>query len=335
MKKIRVIIAGFGNVGRGVMASIANNPDMELAGIASRSPERVKKELGETVPVVALADVEKWSKTLSPDVVILCGGSKSDLPQQGPELCRYVNTVDSFDNHSRIPEYFKAMDEAAQKGGNVAVISTGWDPGIFSLERVLGNSFIPGARAYGFYGMGPAGGLSMGHSDALRTIKGVKDARQFTHAIPGAVEKVRKGENPALTAGDMHSREWFVVLEEGADPAEVTKAIVEMPGYFEPYDTTVNFISQEELDANYKGFPHDGIVITAGTTGTGEKHPALAEYRCVWGSNPEATANVLVAHARAAARMAQEGRKGAFTILDIPASYFSTLSREELLKNWM
>ena len=335
MKKIRVMIAGFGNVGRGVMASISNNPDMELAGIASRSPERVKKEVGGSVPVVALADVKEWSKSIAPDVVILCGGSKSDLPQQGPELCKFVNTVDSFDNHSRIPEYFKAMDDSAQAAGKVAVISTGWDPGIFSLERVLGNSFIPGARAYGFYGMGPAGGLSMGHSDALRTVKGVKDARQFTHAIASAVDKARKGENPQFTPGDMHSRECFVVLEKGADPAEVTKAIVEMPGYFEPYDTTVNFVSQEELDSNYKGFPHDGVVITAGLTGKDEKHPALAEYRCVWGSNPEATANVLVAHARAVARLAAEGRKGAFTILDIPASYFSTLSREELLKHWM
>ena len=335
MKKNRVMIAGFGNVGRGVMASIRNNPDMELIGIASRSPERVKKELGDALPVVKLADVSVWSRELSPDAVILCGGSKADLPQQGPELCKYVNTIDSFDNHSRIPEYFKAMDDAARASGHVSVISTGWDPGIFSLERVLGNSFIPGARAYGFYGMGPAGGLSMGHSDALRTIKGVKDARQYTHAIPDAVEKVRRGENPALEPGDMHSRECFVVLEPGADPAEVTKAIVSMPGYFEPYDTTVNFVSQEELDTVYKGFPHDGTVITAGVTGNKEKHTALAEYRCAWGSNPEATANVLVAHARAVIRLAAEGRKGAFTILDIPASYFSLLSREELLKHWM
>ena len=337
MEKIKVMIAGFGNVGRGVMASISNNPDMELAGIASRSPERVKKELAGTgIQVVDLADVENWSKSIAPDVVILCGGSKSDLPKQGPELCKYVNTVDSFDNHSCIPEYFKAMDEAASDAGHVSVISTGWDPGIFSLERVLGNAFIPGARAYGFYGMGPQGGLSMGHSDALRTIKGIKDARQFTHAIPEAVEKVRRGENPDFTPGDMHTRECFVVLEEGADPAEVTREIVEMPGYFAPYDTTVNFVSQEDLDNNYKGFPHDGIVITAGKTGTGDNvNSALAEYRCVWGSNPQATANVLVAHARAVARLADEGCCGAFTILDIPASYFSPLSREELLKKWM
>ena len=218
MEKIRVVIAGFGNVGRGVLASIRNNPDMELVGVVSRSPERVKKELAD-IPVMPIADSEAWLAAFRPDVAILCGGSKNDLPKQGPMMAKLVNTVDSFDNHSRIPEYFAEMDAAAKAAGHVSVISTGWDPGIFSLERVLGGAFIPGARAYGFYGLGPKGGLSMGHSDALRTIPGVKDARQFTHAIPEAIERVRRGENPDFQPGDMHTRECFVVVEEGADKA--------------------------------------------------------------------------------------------------------------------
>lgn len=332
MDKIRVVVVGYGNVGRGVICSLKNNPDFELVGVVSRSPERVKKQLGD-VPVVSVDDIAGWRDALRPDVAILCGGSKDDLPKQGPEFAKFITTVDSFDNHSRIPEYFHTMDKVAQESGHVSVISTGWDPGIFSLERVLGGAFLPGARAYGFYGLGPKGGLSMGHSDALRTIPGVKDARQYTHAVPEAIERIRKGENPAFEAGDMHTRECFVVLEEGADREAITKTILSMPGYFAPYKTTVNFVSQAELDEKYKGFPHDGLVIAAGKTGSG--NPALVEYRCQWGSNPEATGNVLVAHARAAVRMAREGRKGAFTILDIPASYFTRLDREELLSHWM
>ena len=332
MQKIRVMIVGYGNVGRGVCRSIQNNPDMELAGVVSRSPDRVRRELP-GVTVMDVRDVEGWKSALRPDVAILCGGSKDDLPKQGPEFAAHITTVDSFDNHSRITEYFASMDRVAKEAGHVSVISTGWDPGIFSLERVLGGAFIPGARAYGFYGLGEKGGLSMGHSDALRTIPGVKDARQYTHAIPEAIERVRNGENPAFEPGDMHTRECFVVLEEGADPEKVTRAIVEMPGYFAPYRTRVHFISQQELDEKYRGFPHDGLAIAVGSTGDG--NGARVEYRCVWGSNPEATANVLVAHARAAVRLAKEGRTGAFTILDIPAAYFTTLSREELLKHWM
>ena len=332
MSEIRVVISGFGNVGRGVLASLRNNPDMKLAGIISRSPERVKKEVPD-IEVLNVADTEKWLAEFKPDVVILCGGSKNDLPEWGPRMAELVNTVDSFDNHSQVPEYFAKMNEAATKSGHVSVISTGWDPGIFSLERVLAGAFIPGARAYGFYGLGEKGGLSMGHSDALRTIKGVKDARQYTHAIPESIEKIRNGENPVFTPGDMHTRECFVVAEEGADREEIVKNICEMPGYFAPYKTSVNFVSQQELDTKFAGFPHDGLAIAAGTTGNGNS--ARVEYRCVWGSNPEATGNVLVAHARAVARLAKEGRKGAMTILDIPASYFTSLPREELLKHWI
>lgn len=326
------MIVGYGNVGRGVMASLKNQPDMELVGIVSRSPERVKKSVTD-LPVYPVGDSDTWLRELRPDVAILCGGSKDDLPKQGPEFCKLVNTVDSFDNHSRIPEYFALMDESAKKAGHVSVISTGWDPGIFSLERVLGGAFLPGSRAYGFYGLGPAGGLSMGHSDALRTIPGVVDARQYTHAVPEAVERVRRGENPDFGPGDMHTRECFVVLAPDADREKVLQQIVTMPGYFAPYQTKVNFVSQEELNAKCAGFPHDGLVITAGKTGAGNS--ALAEYRCQWGSNPEATGNVLVAHARAVYRLAQEKRSGAFTILDIPPAYFSRCDRAELLKKWM
>ena len=329
MSAIRIVVAGYG---RGVLAALKNNPDMGAVGIVSRSPERVKKSFDE-LPVLPLNDIENWVRELRPDVAILCGGSKDDLPVQGPEICKYVNTVDSFDNHSRIPDYFNTMNAAASASGKTAVISTGWDPGIFSLERTLGSAFLPGSRAYGFYGLGEKGGLSMGHSDALRTIPGVKDARQYTHAIPEAIERIRRGENPEFTPGDMHTRECFVVLEDGADEKKITAQIKSMPGYFAPYKTTVKFISQEELDANHKGFPHDGLVIAAAQTGNGNQ--ASVEYRCTWGSNPEATGNVMVAHARAAARLAAEQRSGAFTILDIPPAYFSSMSREELLARYM
>ncbi len=334
MSKTRVLIVGYGNIGRGVRQAIMNNADMELAGIVSRSPERVKAEVGSDIAVMHVDDVAAWKAALTPDIAILCGGSKSDLPAQGPVLCQEITTVDSFDNHSAIPEYFAKMDSAATSAGNVAVISTGWDPGIFSLERVLANAFLPGSRAYGFYGLTPSGGLSMGHSDALRTLDGVIDARQYTHAIPEAIDRIRQGENPNYTACEMHTRECFVVAEPNADLAAIEANIKSMPGYFAPYETTVNFVSQEELDTKYAGFPHDGCVVASGSTGVAN-NSATIEYRCAWGSNPEATANVLIAHARAAVRLAKEGKKGAFTILDFPASYLSIHSRETLLKDWM
>ncbi len=331
MDKIRVMIVGYGNVGRGVIASLSNQPDMELVGIVSRSPERVAKAT--TIPVLPISDTEGWKKTFRPDVAILCGGSKDDLPEQGPKFAAEITTVDSFDNHSRIPEYFASMDSTAKKAGNVSVISTGWDPGIFSLERTLANAFLPGSRAYGFYGLSEKGGLSMGHSDALRTIPGVIDARQFTHAELDAIERVRKGENPDFAAGDMHWRECFVVAEPTADKKAIEETIRTMPGYFAPYRTVVHFVSKEELAVKCPGFPHDGCVVAAGTTGNG--NAATVEYRCTWASNPEATANVLCAHARAAVRLKQDGKSGAFTILDIPPAYFSTKTRDELMKKFM
>ncbi len=332
MSQIKVAVVGYGNVGRGVLASLKNNPDMKGVCVVSRNPERVKATFNE-LPVVKLGGENSWIDDFQVDVAILCGGSKDDLPLQGPEMCSKVNTVDSFDNHSRIPEYFRSMNCAAEKSGKVAVISTGWDPGVFSLERTLANAFIPGSRAYGFYGLGEAGGLSMGHSDALRTIPGVKDARQYTHAIITAVEKVRRGENPEFTPGDMHKRVCFIVPEEGADKAKITETVKNMPGYFAPYETEVNFVTAEELKEKFSGFPHDGTVVAAGVTGSG--NPARVEYRCEWGSNPEATANILVAHARAAYRLAKDKRSGAFTILDIPGSYFSSFTREELIAKFM
>jgi len=331
MEKIKVLVVGYGNIGRGVLLSLKNQPDMEVVGIASRSVERVKKSVKD-IPVVDINDPAAFM-ALNPDVAILCGGSKNDLPVQGPEMVKYLNTVDSFDNHSCIPQYHASMDAAAKAAKHVAVISTGWDPGIFSLERTLANAFLPGARSYGFYGLSSAGGLSMGHSDALRTIKGVADARQFTHAVSESIDKVRKGENPDFTPGDMHTRECFVVLEEGADAVAIEAEIKAMPGYFAPYKTTVNFVTQEELNTKYAGFPHDGCVVAASTTG--DNHPATVEYRCTWGSNPEATANVLAAHARAAVRMSKAGDCGAKTILDIPPKMLSPLSYEELLKKFM
>lgn len=333
MANIRILIVGYGNVGRGVRAAIEKNGDMVLSGIVSRSPERVRAEIGDAVPVMAIEPAEAWQRELRPDVAILCGGSKDDLPKQGPQLVQYLPTVDSFDNHSRIPAYFAAVDAAAKAAKRPAVISTGWDPGIFSLERVLANAFLPGVRAYGFYGLGEHGGLSMGHSDALRTIPGIADARQYTHAIPAAVDWVRGGEAPDFRPGEMHYRVCYVVPEPGADQELIEQEIKQMPGYFEPYETTVYFITREELNEQHTGFPHDGCVVASGVTGDG--NAARIEYRCSWGSNPEATANVLVAHARAAKRLADEGRSGAFTILDIPPAYLSPHCRETLLKEWM
>ena len=331
MKKIRILIVGLGNVGRGVLKAIANNPDLEAVGIASRSPERVMKEI-KNLPVVKIDD-RAAIVNLGADVAILCGGSKSDLPKQGPEFAKFITTVDSFDHHDRIPEYFAEMDKTAKASGHVSIISTGWDPGIFSLERTLANAFIPGAIARGFYGLTEKGGLSMGHSDALRTIKGVKDARQYTHAVHAAIDEVRANSRKDFTAGDLHTRECFVVLEEGADAEAIEAEIKSMPGYFAPYKTTVNFVSAEYLAEHCKGFPHDGCVVASGVTGDG--NPAVVEYHCRWGSNPEATGNVLAAHARAAARLAAEGKSGAFTILDVPPAYFSMQDHATLLKKFM
>jgi len=325
----RIVVVGYGNVGRGVLRAAERNGDVEVAVILSRSPERARSEV-EHIPVRPLDDVDALREA---DVAVLCGGSKNDLPVQGPEFAALTHTVDSYDNHSEVMAYCSRMDEVAKEAGTVALISTGWDPGTFSMERVLANAFLPGTATYGFYGQSQRGGLSMGHSDAIRTLEGVRDARQYTHAIPEAIEAVRAGENPDLSPGEMHWRECFVVAEDGADRDAIAEGIKTMPGYFAPYRTEVHFVTQEELDARHSGFPHDGLVIACGTTGDGNR--ALIEYRSAWDSNPEATASILVAHARAVHRLAGEGRSGAFTIYDVPPAYLSPHSREHLIEHFL
>ncbi|MGM0462250.1 MAG: diaminopimelate dehydrogenase [Fibrobacterota bacterium] len=328
-EKIKIAIIGYGNVGRGVREALKQNPDMELSLILSRSPQRVKEEVQDT-PV---RHVDELTALKECSVAILCGGSKNDLPVQGPHFAAHITTVDSYDNHSCIPEYFDTMNPVSQKNNTVSVISTGWDPGTFSLERVLGAAFLPGTKTYGFYGVSEKGGLSMGHSDALRTIDGVADARQYTHAIPEAIERVRRGENPDLKPEEMHWRECYVVLEEGVDAAKIEEEIQSMPAYFAPYKTVVNVITADELAKNHAGFPHGGMVIGAGSLGEG--CTGSIEYRNTWDSNPAATANILVAHARAAYRLTQEKKFGAYTIVDIPPAYFSPKSHNELLAEFL
>jgi diaminopimelate dehydrogenase len=327
-KTIRIAIVGLGNVGRGVLAAVGRNPDMSLAGIISRDPERARRQ-APRARVFALSDEKGWSSKLKADVAILCGGSAVDLPAQGPYFARFYNTVDSFDTHHDIPAYWAKMNRVAKRAGRAAIISTGWDPGIFSLERVLADAFVPGATHYTFWGRG----VSQGHSDAARHVAGVKDARQYTIPVEKALERVRSGASPALSTRDKHRRLVYVVAEEGADRKRIARDIAEMPNYYADYDTDVVFIDESEMKRSHSTFPHAGFVIASGTTGEG--HKALAEYRCQWESNPEATGNILVAHARAAVRMAKEKRSGAFTILDIPASYLSPRTAVELRESYM
>ncbi len=326
--KVSIAIIGYGNVGRGVRHAIALNPDTELAGIISRDAERVKKEVS-GIPVFIRDDQKTWSSKLSADVAILCGGSAVDLPEQGPYFARFFNTVDSFDTHHDIPSYFETMDKTAKKAGKVSIISTGWDPGIFSLERTLADAFIPGASHYTFWGRG----VSQGHSDAARHVKGVKDARQYTIPIQTALDKVRSGENPALSTREKHKRLVYIVAEQGADKTAIEKEIVDMPNYYSDYDTEVVFITEAEMKKDHSAYPHAGFVFASGKTGGGNK--AITEYRCEWGSNPEATGSILVAHARAAARLSREKRSGAFTILDIPPAYLSPRDGNELRRAFM
>ena len=335
----RIAIVGYGNIGRGVRLAIKANPDMDFVGIITRRPEQVSKQLSSEenmLPNIFNSltfdfDEPKTWKKLEADVAILCGGSKTDLPWQGPYFTHHFSTVDSFDNHNHIPNYFDIMNLVASSAGHTAVISAGWDPGTFSLERVLGNAFIPGANSKGFYGLGEKGGLSQGHSDAVRRIPGVADARQYTHAIHESLERLRAGENPDLAKGDMHWREVYVALTNDTpeERTRVEQAIKTDKDYFAPYKTEVHFVKKEELSDK---MPHDGVVVTAGTTERSNK--ARIEYQNYWESNPEATGSILVACARAAHKMRQKGA-GALTMLDLPASALSPHSQEELLKHWM
>ena len=323
-EKIRIGIAGYGNLGRGVEAAIAQSADMELVGVFTRrSPEDIKlSSVG--VSVYPLAAIEDFKQKI--DVLILCGGSKSDLPEQGPALSALFNTVDSFDTHAKIPEYFAAVDESARRNGTTAVIAVGWDPGLFSLNRLYGEAILPEGATYTFWGKG----LSQGHSDAVRRIAGVKGAVQYTIPVPQAVERVRSGTLPELSTREKHTRDCYVVLAEGADAAEVKRAIVTMPDYFADYDTSVTFITEEELKRDHAAMPHGGFVIRTGKTGAGNTQ--VMEYSLKLDSNPEFTSSVLVAYARAAFRLSQQGQSGAKTVFDIAPGMLSPKSAAQLRK---
>ena len=321
---IRIGILGYGNLGRGVECAIKHNPDTELVAVFTRRDPETVKILTETARVYSVKDAEKMKDEI--DVLIICGGSATDLPVQTPEYVKYFNVVDSFDTHKRIPEHFANVDKAAKENGHVGIISVGWDPGMFSLNRVYANAILPDGKDYTFWGKG----VSQGHSDAIRRIKGVKNAKQYTIPVESALERVRSGENPDLTTREKHERECFVVLEEGADAAAVEKEIKEMPNYFSDYNTTVHFISEEELEKNHSGMAHGGFVIRSGKTGMNKEHNHIIEYSLKLDSNPEFTTSVLIAYARATKRLYDEGQKGCKTVLDIAPAYLCEASDEDL-----
>lgn len=324
---MRIGILGYGNLGRGVECAIKQNPDMELAAVFTRrAPENVSI-LTKDAKVCSVNEVEQWKDKI--DVMILCGGSATDLPEQTPKYAELFNVVDSFDTHARIPEHFENVDAAAKKNGHVGIISVGWDPGMFSLNRLYANCILPDGKDYTFWGKG----VSQGHSDAIRRVEGVKDGKQYTIPVESALEAVRNGENPELTTRQKHTRECFVVLEDGADAAKVEETIKNMPNYFADYDTTVHFISEEELKANHSGIPHGGFVIRSGQTGWEQENKHVIEYSLKLDSNPEFTACVIVAYARAAYRLQQEGQTGCKTVFDIAPAYLSAKDGAELRKN--
>ena len=326
---IKIGILGYGNLGRGVECAVKQNDDMELVAVFTRrNPEDVKI-LTETATVCNVADVEDWKDKI--DVMIICGGSATDLPKQTPVYAKMFNVIDSFDTHARIPEHFANVDAAAKEGGHVGIISVGWDPGMFSLNRLYANAILPDGNDYSFWGKG----VSQGHSDAIRRVEGVKDGNQYTIPVEAALKAVRNGENPELTTRQKHTRECFVVLEEGADAAKVEEEIKTMPNYFSDYDTTVHFISEEELKANHSGIPHGGFVLRSGKTGWNGENKHLIEYSLKLDSNPEFTSSVLIAYARAAYRLASEGQSGCKTVFDIAPAYLSAKSGEELRKHML
>ena len=320
---IRIGIFGYGNLGRGVECAIRQNADMELVGVFTRRDPSTVKTVGEVAVYHADQAMEMADKI---DVMILCGGSATDLPVQTPALAKLYNVIDSFDTHAKIPEHFANVDREASAAGNVAIISVGWDPGLFSLNRLYGGAILPDGKDYTFWGKG----VSQGHSDAIRRIAGVKNAKQYTIPVDAALEAVRSGENPELTTREKHTRECFVVAEEGADLARIENEIKTMPNYFADYDTTVHFISEEELLEKHGGIPHGGFVIRSGRTGADMEHQHIIEYRLKLDSNPEFTSSVLVAYARAAYRLKKEGASGCKTVLDVPPAYLSPKSAEEL-----
>lgn len=324
MSKIRIGIAGYGNLGKGVELAIRQNDDMELAGIFTRRDPSTVKPLTAGAKVYKLDGAEKMQGDI--DVMIICGGSATDLPEQTPALAKYFNVIDSFDTHARIPEHFANVDKAAKENGHLALISLGWDPGLFSLNRLYAESILPNGKSYTFWGKG----VSQGHSDAIRRVEGVKRGIQYTVPIESAMDAVRSGSQPELTTRQKHLRECYVVAEEGADLAKIEETIKGMKNYFDEYDTTVNFITEEEFDAVHNKMPHGGFVMRSGFTGDGEKTHQMIEYSLKLESNPEFTASVLICYARALSRLKAEGATGCKTAFDIAPAYLSKLSGEEL-----
>lgn len=321
MDKIKVGILGYGNLGRGVELAVSKAEDMELVAVFTRR-DNVVTNMG--IKCINVNKIEEYKDKI--DVLIMCGGSATDLPVQGVQMIKNFNTVDSFDTHAKIPEYFANMDKVAKQNGKLGIISVGWDPGLFSMARMLFGAVLPDGNDYTFWGKG----VSQGHSDAIRRVNGVKAGIQYTIPKDEALAKVRNAENPVLSAREKHLRECFVVLEDGADKAKVESEIKNMPNYFADYDTTVHFITQEELNQNHSGIPHGGFVIRSGKTGWNEENSHVIEYSLKLDSNPEFTASVIAAYARAACRMKAEGITGCKTVFDIAPAYLSPLSGEEL-----
>ena len=324
---MKIAILGYGNLGKGVEAAVKQNKDMELVAVFTRRDPKTLKIQTETANVYHIDDILNFKNDI--DVLIICGGSATDLPVQTPEYVKYFNVIDSFDTHAKIPEHFENVDKNANDSGKIGIISVGWDPGMFSLNRLYANAILPEGKDYTFWGKG----VSQGHSDAIRRINGVIDARQYTIPVPSAVEAVKNGEMPELTTRQKHTRECFVVAEEGADLSRIENEIVTMPNYFADYDTTVHFITMDEMKRDHSGLPHGGTVIRSGKTGWEAENTAIIEYNLKLDSNPEFTASVLVAYARAAYRLNQKGDKGCKTVFDIPPALLSNKSAEELRKN--
>ena len=324
---IRVAIAGYGNLGRGTQAAIKQNPDMQLVCVFSRRDPTSVTLIDSSIPVYAMDDIAQYKDDI--DVLILCGGSKSDLPEQGPAFASLFNIVDSFDTHAKIPEYFAALDAPAKKAGKVAMLSVGWDPGLFSINRLYGEAILPVGETYTFWGKG----LSQGHSDAVRRVDGVKSGVQYTLPSESAMARVRSGEQPTLSTREKHTRECYIVLADGADAATVRNTIVTMPDYFADYDTTVNFIDQQTFEREHQQMPHGGFVIRSGVSGLDdEQNNQVLEFSLKLGSNPEFTSSVLVAYARAAYKMNLAGETGAKTVLDVAPSLLSPKSPAQLRK---
>ena len=324
MNKMKIGICGYGNLGRAVESEIIKNDDMELVAVFTRrEPSSIR--IASDVPVDSISNIKKWTNKI--DIMIMCGGSSIDLPIQVPEMCQLFNTVDSFDTHAKIPEYFDKVNKIATENNHTSTISVGWDPGMFSVMRLYANSILHDNSTYTFWGKG----VSQGHSDAIRRIDGVKDAKQYTIPIESSIEKIRNGENPELSTREKHIRECYVVTEEDADKNRIEAEIKNMPNYFADYDTIVHFISEEELNREHSKMPHGGFVLSSGVTGNGNKH--IIEYSLKLQSNPEFTGSVLLAIARATYRMNNEGMYGAKTIFDIPPIYMSNIAPYEIRKN--